>query len=191
MSPRYNVAMSTGEAAVAEDPQNAFARVFRGMRYAKQGRIPEALQEADLAVRDDGGPLITSFGANVYALAGRGNEALAALRAIEKLRVEHYSCAYEVGTGYVLLGQTDAGFRWMENAYDGRSECMIPLKVDPRLDSVRSDPRYQSLLRRVGLADYGAGEFTVDNDSADFFAAFVRARVSSGRSFPTETSTNS
>jgi len=35
-----------------------------------------------------------------------------------------------------LLGQTNAGFRWMETAYDGRSECMILLKVDPRLDGV-------------------------------------------------------
>src|SRR5215471_3783694 len=48
-----------------------------------------------------------------------------------------------------LRGQTVAGFLWMETAYDGPSECMIQLKVDPRLDRVRSDPRYQSLLRRV------------------------------------------
>jgi|SRR5215472_16923273 len=43
--------------------------------------------------------------------------------------------------------------RWLDNAYQGRSECMILLKADPRLDAVRSDPRYQTLLHRVGLGD--------------------------------------
>jgi TolB-like protein/DNA-binding winged helix-turn-helix (wHTH) protein/Tfp pilus assembly protein PilF len=149
----YDQAISKGEAITATQPYNSFAQVFLGMSYAKQGHIPEALQHADLAVQYDKSPLIASFRANVYALAGRKDVATAALADVEKRRVEQYSCSYEIGTGYVLLGQTDRGFRWLDNAYQSRSECMILVKVDPRLDSVRSDPRYQTLLRRVGLAD--------------------------------------
>lgn len=153
MCRNYDGAIANGQAVTAAEPDNAFAQVFLGMVYAEQGRVAEALQHADLAHQYDDGPLIASFRANVYALAGRKNEAAAALREIEKQRIEHYSCAYEVGTAYILLGQTDRGFRWLDNAYEGRSECMILVKIDPRLDSVRSDPRYQTLLRRVGLGD--------------------------------------
>ena len=149
----YDLAIANGKAAVAVEPDNAFAQVFLGMAYGKKGQVAEALQHADLARKSDNGPLIASFRANVYALAGRKDEALAELREVEKQRVEHYSCAYEVGTAYILLGQTDRGFGWLNNAYDGRSNCMILLKVDPRLDSIRSAARYQKLLRRVGLLD--------------------------------------
>jgi TolB-like protein/DNA-binding winged helix-turn-helix (wHTH) protein/Flp pilus assembly protein TadD len=153
MCRKYDLAIANGQAVTAIEPDNAFAQVFLGMAYAKQGHVAEALQHADLALQYDSGPLIASFRANVYALAGRKSEAATALREIEKQRIEHYSCAYEVGTGYFLLGQIDRGFRWLSNAYEGRSECMILLKVDPRLDNVRSDPRYEDLVRRVGLAD--------------------------------------
>jgi TolB-like protein/DNA-binding winged helix-turn-helix (wHTH) protein/Flp pilus assembly protein TadD len=153
MCRKYDVAIANGEAVTAAQPDNAYAQVFLGIAYAKQGRITEALQHADLALKYDNGPLVASFRANVYALAGHKNEAEASLREIGKQRVERYSCAYEVGAAYILLGQTNLGFRWLNNAYDGRSECMILLKVDPRLDSVRSDPRYQELLRRVGLSE--------------------------------------
>ena len=150
---KYDLAIANGLAVTAAEPDNAFAQVFLGMAYAEQGQMAEALQHADLALQHDNSPLVASFRANVYALAGRKSEAAGALREVEKQRVEHYSCAYEIGTAYILLGQIDRGFGWLHNAYEGRSECMILLKVDPRLDSVRSDPRYQDLLRRVGLAD--------------------------------------
>jgi TolB-like protein/DNA-binding winged helix-turn-helix (wHTH) protein/Flp pilus assembly protein TadD len=149
----YDLAIRNGEAAVAVEPGDAFAQVFLGMAYAKKGRTAQALQHADLARKYDRGPLIASFRANVYALAGRKEEAAAELREVESERVEHYSCAYEVGAAYILLGQRESGFSWLKNAYDGRSNCMILLKVDPRLDAIRSDTRYQELLHRVGLAE--------------------------------------
>jgi TolB-like protein/DNA-binding winged helix-turn-helix (wHTH) protein len=152
-SRNYDLAIANGKAALATEPDNAFAQVFLGMAYAKKGQMTEALRHADLARQFDRGPLIASFRANVYALAGRNAEALAQLHEVEKQRVEHYSCAYEVGTAYILLGQTDHGFAWLNNAYDGRSNCMILLKVDPRLDGVRTAARYQKLLRSVGLAE--------------------------------------
>lgn len=153
MSRKYDLAIANGEAVTAAEPDNAWAQVFLGMAYSKQGRVPEALQHADLAFQHDSGPLISSFRAAVYALGGRKHEAEAMLREVEKQSVEHHSCAYEIGTAYILLNQINQGFRWLDHAYEGRSECMILLKVDPRLDSVRSDRRYQELLRRVGLAD--------------------------------------
>jgi len=153
MCRKYDQAISKGEAITTMQPDNSFAQVFLGMSYAKKGHSPEAIQHADLAVQYDKSPLIASFRANVYALAGRKDDAAAALAEVERRRVEQYSCSYEIGTGYLLLGQIDRGFRWLDNAYQARSECMILVKVDPRLDDVRSDPRYHTLLHRVGLAD--------------------------------------
>jgi TolB-like protein/DNA-binding winged helix-turn-helix (wHTH) protein len=153
MSRKYDLAISNGLAVTAAEPDNAFAQVFLGMAYAETGHVKEALEHADVAVQYDNGPLVSSFRANVYALAGHRAEALRFVREIEKQRVEHYSCAYELGSAYILLGHTDLGFHWLSNAYDGRSECMILVKVDPRLDRVRADPRYQELLKKVGLAE--------------------------------------
>lgn len=53
---------------------------------------------------------------------------------------------------YARLGDKDKAFGWLEKAYDERSESMTWLKVDPVYDPLRTDPRYQDLLRRVGLA---------------------------------------
>ena len=151
MSRDYDLAISSGEEVVSAQPDNAFAHAFLGMAYAKKGNVRDALQHADLARHYDDGPLIASFRANVYAIAGRKKEATSALNIVEKLRPERYSCAYELGVAYFLLNQNDSGFYWLDQAYQGRSECMILVKVDPRVDSVRGDARYKSLLHLVGL----------------------------------------
>lgn len=54
---------------------------------------------------------------------------------------------------YAALGDTDDALIWLERAYAERDEDLSLLKVDPRLDSLRGDPRFLSLLQRVGLAD--------------------------------------
>jgi hypothetical protein len=50
-----------------------------------------------------------------------------------------------------LLREKDQAFRWFDKAVEERSDCMVALAVDPRLDSLRSDQRFQDLQRRVGL----------------------------------------
>ena len=52
---------------------------------------------------------------------------------------------------YIALGDKDQAFDWMQKAYDDRSAWLVYLKVDPLFDTVRQDPRFTDLLRRVGL----------------------------------------
>ena len=52
---------------------------------------------------------------------------------------------------YTGLGEKDQAFAWLDKAYDGRDFILVMLKVDPTYDSLRSDPRFLDLMRRVGL----------------------------------------
>jgi hypothetical protein len=53
--------------------------------------------------------------------------------------------------GYISIGDKEKAFTWLERAFEQRSNCLSSLKVDPIFDSLRGDPRFQDLLRRVHL----------------------------------------
>jgi TolB-like protein/Flp pilus assembly protein TadD len=148
---RYDLAIENGRKAIQTEPSFAPSHAALALAYAQTGHFAEAIVEADTAHRLDDSPLTASMRANVYALAGRRTEAERALGEIREEMKRRYSCSYEVATVYVLLGQKDRAFEWFQKAYDARSDCMVLLKMDPRLDSIRSDPRYQELVRRVGF----------------------------------------
>jgi hypothetical protein len=63
-----------------------------------------------------------------------------------------YVPPYDIALIYTGLGENDKAFSWLEKAYEDHSTEMIYFKVDPMLAPLRSDPRYQVLLRRMGLA---------------------------------------
>ncbi len=54
---------------------------------------------------------------------------------------------------YAALGEADAAFEWLERAYQGRSLLLTTIRVDPGFDPLRSDPRFQDLLRRIGFPE--------------------------------------
>ena len=62
-----------------------------------------------------------------------------------------YISPYLFAVVYVGLGDKDQAFAWLDKAYQDRSFWLIWLKFEPRFDSVRDDPRFQDLLRRIGL----------------------------------------
>jgi len=90
-----------------------------------------------------------------YSLAksGKPAEARAELEGLLKLSKERYVPPYNIALVYNSLGERDKTFEWLEKGYEQRDVRMIFLKVEPKWDSLRSDHRFQALMRKVGFPE--------------------------------------
>jgi hypothetical protein len=79
------------------------------------------------------------------------SEARATLARLAQASTSRYVSSYHVAVIYIALGDTKVGLDWLERAYDEQSPWIGYLRVDPRLDPVRSDPRFEGLLRKARL----------------------------------------
>jgi hypothetical protein len=119
--------------------------------YAQMGRGPEALAAARKAPEVDDSPLVLATAGGAIAMAGDYAGARQVLARLEEISRTRYVCPYEVGVIHLVLGGRDEAFRLFERGYEVRSACMPFTKVDPRLDPIRSDPRYADLVRRLAF----------------------------------------
>jgi predicted Zn-dependent protease len=87
-----------------------------------------------------------------YGFAGRKDEADRVLQELLELDRRGYVTPVAVANVYIGLGNKDQAFVWLEKAYRERSNYLAYIKVFPLVDSLRSDPRFDDLLRRIGLA---------------------------------------
>jgi tetratricopeptide (TPR) repeat protein len=148
---KYDEAVRAGRTIVEREPDFGYARAVLALSYAETGSYAEAAAEGEQATRLDDSPVLLAFLAQVRTLSGNRLEAVKVLQDLEQQAKRRYVCSYEVATAFVLLGKVDPAFRWFDKAIEDRSDCMVMLVVDPRLDSIRSDDRYPALVRRVGL----------------------------------------
>ena len=86
-----------------------------------------------------------------YALEGKSAEARQALKDLLARSQRIHVAPYGIATVYAALGDKDQAFAQLEEAYAQRTFFLDFLKVDPELDSLRSDPRFQNLLGRMNL----------------------------------------
>src|SRR5205814_4724576 len=88
-----------------------------------------------------------------YALAksGKRREALAELEGLLKLSTERYVPSYLIALVYNGLGERDEALAWLERGYEQRDPKMVFLMVEPKWNNLHSEPRFNDLLRRVGL----------------------------------------
>jgi eukaryotic-like serine/threonine-protein kinase len=132
------------------DPNSSSAHAWRGYGYLQQGRYDEAIPHLQKAVDPQSGDGLSQLG-YAYALAGRKNEALKVMAQIQTLAERRYSAPIRVARIYIGLGDKDHAFEWLEKAYADRSDYLTQLKMDPMVDSLRSDPRFANLLQRIGF----------------------------------------
>jgi len=138
--------------AIELDPRFDGAHTDLARSLEALGRFDEARREYEEGRRLSGGVAGPSFGLG-HLEASSGNEA-AARRILGELieaRSNRVVSAWGIAALHASLGDVDEAFRWLDMAVGERASGLIFLRVHPRIDSIRHDPRYQNLLRRVGL----------------------------------------
>ena len=119
--------------------------------YALKGKFKEALAaRSDTASLTGDDPAEDEGLAYIHALAGREREAREILA---RLNLESVADRVSVAVVYAALGDADEAFRWLERAYAEREWGVSELKVHPVFDSLRSDPRFTDLLRRLNFPE--------------------------------------
>jgi len=149
---RYEDAIAEYLKAVQLDRNFAPAHWHLGWAYEATGRFNDGVAEAQRAVALDSGNLVyvASLG-HAYARAGREREARATLARLARASTTQHVSSYHVAVIHIALGDMDEGINWLERAYVEQSPWIGYLGVDPRLDPVRTDPRFRSLLTKAKL----------------------------------------
>jgi len=149
---KYDAAIAEYVKAVELDRDFAPAHWHLAWAYDAAGQPDEAVAEAERAVALDGNSLVYQASlARAYARAGKAKEARATLARLAQASRERYVSAYYIALVHVALGDLETGLDWLERAYDEQSAWIGYMKVDPRLDPVRAQPRFQRLLGRLRL----------------------------------------
>jgi TolB-like protein/DNA-binding winged helix-turn-helix (wHTH) protein/Flp pilus assembly protein TadD len=151
---QYDRALEQLAKTLELDPDYALAHWYRGLAHEQKRMYPEALREMgrakDLLPRNLA--VLCDIG-HVYAVSGDKGNAEKVIAALEEESAHRYVNAYELALIYVGLGQNDQAFKSLNRAFRDHSDMLVYLKVDPRLDSIRSDSRFADLMRRVGVPD--------------------------------------
>jgi len=149
---QYDAAVKELQATLETDPNFGLSHLGLGRAFAGKGEFREAiteLQKAKALLVDD--PEIIIGMARVLAASGRKREALGLLHELQALAKRRYVDSAYFASIYVALGENDQALEWLERAYQERSSEMMWLKVESDWDPLRSDPRFQDLVRRMNF----------------------------------------
>jgi tetratricopeptide (TPR) repeat protein len=161
MAHKYDEAIVQYRKALELEP-DAITYFGLVLARAEAGDYATAISEAEKATKVEDSPLPLTSLASAYARAGRHADANRVLRRLQEIwdgqgrapawhtARSPYVCPYEVAGVYAQLGDKDRAFVWLDKAYRNRS-CLYWLRVDPRFDSIRSDPRFQELLAKINF----------------------------------------
>jgi tetratricopeptide (TPR) repeat protein len=150
---QYDQAIERAHRTLELDPHFAPPYLCLGCALQKKGlhaQSLEALRQG--ALLSGNGPRYLAGLGHCCAVAGEAEQARALLAKIEKLLKQRYVSAYDFAVVYAGLGEFDPVFGWLEKAYEERSTWLALVNVDSRFDPFHSDPRFQLLLTRLGLA---------------------------------------
>lgn len=140
------------EKALELDPRFASTYCLLGQAYSYKSLHEPAIAAARKAVQlSEGTALFASMLGDVYASAGHRDEAEKILAQLHETSKQQYVTPYGIARLYAALGKTEDALDWLERAYRERAALMVCMNTDPRLDSLRSEARFQDLLRRMNF----------------------------------------
>jgi TolB-like protein/DNA-binding winged helix-turn-helix (wHTH) protein/tetratricopeptide (TPR) repeat protein len=144
---RYDEAIVQYIKAVELDPNGGWAPGQMPWGFTLKGDYTQAFAEYEKI----GTPANDPFLGYLYAVSGKRKEALQVAHELERLSKTQYVSQYDIAVPYAGLGDKDRALFWLNRAYEERATQMYTLNVDPWFDSLRPDPRFQDLLRRMNF----------------------------------------
>jgi TolB-like protein/DNA-binding winged helix-turn-helix (wHTH) protein/Flp pilus assembly protein TadD len=146
----YDESISQSRKTIELDPGFALAHSQLGQAYLQKHLNDEAIVELQKAVQLSGSsPTAVANLARAYVAAGKRSEAVKLLNDLKRRSSGVSSHASEIAVIYAALGDTVQAMNWLEKGYEERFNPGVLLR--PGFDPLRSDPRYQDLVRRIGL----------------------------------------
>jgi serine/threonine protein kinase/Tfp pilus assembly protein PilF len=149
---RFDDAIAQCRKLIDLDPDFFVARRYLGLAYEQKGMYKDAVEEFKKAIDASKGSILMRVEyAHALALSGNTSKAQAELDNLKELSKQSYISPYHLAVIYVALKDEDRAFDLLEKAYRERADWMVFLNVDPRFDSLHSDPRFANLRRRVNF----------------------------------------
>jgi serine/threonine protein kinase/tetratricopeptide (TPR) repeat protein len=154
MARRYDEALEQLLQTVELDRNYPVTYWILGLVYRTTGRYELAIAEGEKGVNFSGGsPLMRAALAHSCGKGGRRNEALQILGELTDLAKQKYVAPHFFVGIHTGLGEIERALEYLEKSYEEHSHWLIYLHMDPRMDDLRNEPRFQELVKRVGLPE--------------------------------------
>ncbi len=147
----YDRAIAEANTLLAKNPNFVMGHAWKAMALTMESRFPEALEAQKRAIDIDPNPGMKIFMGVIQASAGNKAEAKKLVHDIETIAKQQYVCNYEISQVYAALGDKDQAMKWLKSGLNQQCDCMIWLQGEPWMASLRADPGYLDLLKRVGF----------------------------------------
>ncbi len=150
---RYDEVIDVAEKALELEPNYATSYWRLGEAYLQKGMEEQAIRAFERMVQL-GHPFV-GYLAHAYAVSGRREEAMAVLDDLMEEQAGGNAGGWNdwnLALTYTGLGEREQALAWLEQAYEAHAPALVLLNITPALDTLRSEPRFQALLEKVGLA---------------------------------------
>jgi tetratricopeptide (TPR) repeat protein len=148
----FDAALEQCDRTIELNPHFSPGYWILGLVQEQRGDFDESAAAFQRAIQlSPRSPLMHAALGRTLALSGKRNEALRILRDLEDLGTGRYVSPFELAAIHFALAQADEGFIWLTKAFQDRCFELICLRVDPRWQSLRGNPRFQKLFEQLGL----------------------------------------
>lgn len=153
LSRQYDQAIEECDRMLALYPEFIVAVWMRCWALEQTGRAEEAIVEYERAIDKPYGRLVLRWMGYAYAILGNRERALATSEQLIAESAEHYLSPTHLAVLYAALGETDKAFSYLEQGVKRRDPWMLWIGTDPRYDTLRGNPRFDDIVKRVIPAD--------------------------------------
>jgi len=149
---QFDAAIGQARRTIEQYPTYPLAYIWLGSAYREKKMYKDALEQfAQASKLSDNHPAITALYGHALALSGDTAGARRALADLQRLAKTRYVSAFYFAGIYTGLGEKSTALDWLDKAYKERNDRLVYLNVDPMADPLRSEPRFQDLMKRLHL----------------------------------------